>query len=119
MQEEDVVELLKRVMRVNHLTQEQLAEAAQVHQSTVSRLLGEPSAVRLGRGRAKLIAYAHHALAGELARGSDKVLRAFESMWDGSEEHASAIAKMIDAVSDLRPTKKVKRGSGRAERRSR
>jgi hypothetical protein len=38
-----------------------------------------------------------------LVDGKDKVVNAFESIWDGSDEHALAIARIIKASEGLRP----------------
>ncbi len=104
MQEEDAANLVKRALSVGGLTQAQLADGAEVHQSTVSRTLAHPDVRRQGKARARLLAYARNALRGETAKGRDKVLTAFESVWDGSEEHASAVARVIDALADFRPS---------------
>jgi hypothetical protein len=36
-------------------------------------------------------------------------MTAFKRIWDGTEDHANAVAKIIDALEDLKPAKK-KRG---------
>jgi hypothetical protein len=36
--------------------------------------------------------------------GGDQVLNAFSRIWDGTEAHAAAIAKIIDATKGLGPT---------------
>jgi DNA-binding LacI/PurR family transcriptional regulator len=105
MQEENAAKLVEQVIRLNRLTQAGLAKAAGVHQSTVSRVLEERTIRRQGQARARLLAYARNALRGEMVKGREKVLTAFESVWDGSEEHAAAVARIIDALADLRPSK--------------
>lgn len=104
MQEEDVASLIKRALRVGGLTQAQLAKAAKVHQSTVSRTLAQAEVHRQGKARGRLLAYVRNALRGGTTTGRDKVLTAFDSVWDGSEEHASAVARVIDALADFRPS---------------
>jgi DNA-binding MurR/RpiR family transcriptional regulator len=106
MQEEEAAKLIEQVLRINQLTQAALAKAAGVHQSTVSRILDKKTISRRGQARARLIAYARNALKGEMAKGTEKVLAAFESVWDGSEEHAAAVARIIDALADLRPSRR-------------
>jgi DNA-binding LacI/PurR family transcriptional regulator len=103
MQDKDARELVKRLLRERQLTQTQLAKKAGVHQSTVSRVTGKKKTVRQGRSKAKLLGYTRKELSGELAEGEDKILTAFKSIWDGSEEHAAAIARVIGATADLRP----------------
>ena len=106
MQDENAeAELIQRLLRISGQTQAQLADAAGVHQSTVSRVLECKKVFRQGKARARLIKHARNALRGDFAEGRDKVLLAFDSTWDGSEEHASAIARMIDAVANLRPSR--------------
>lgn len=105
MQEEDAAKLVQRVIQITRLTQAGLAKAAGVHQSTVSRVLDEKTTTRQGQARARLVAYARNALRGEMANGREKVLTAFDAVWDGSQEHAAAVARIIDALADLRPSK--------------
>ncbi|HEY1754436.1 MAG TPA: hypothetical protein VGG72_03505 [Bryobacteraceae bacterium] len=40
--------------------------------------------------------------------GRDQVLSAFDRIWDGSEVHAAAVAKVIEALDALRPIEKQK-----------
>jgi hypothetical protein len=40
--------------------------------------------------------------------GRDQVLGAFDRIWDGSELHAAAVVKVIEALVDLRPFEKQK-----------
>jgi hypothetical protein len=99
-------------MQSNGLNQTKFANAAGVSQSTVSRALDRPSKHH-GAARRKLFTYANinEWIGGEPARGGQEgVLQAFERIWDGSEEHATAVAKVIEALIDLRPKKKEKRG---------
>src|SRR5262245_23371721 len=106
MQEKKAAELVKRLLQKNQLTQVQLAKKAGVHQSTVSRVTKKKKVDRQGKAKARLLKYAGNALSGKLATGEDKILTAFKSIWDGSEEHAAAIARVIGATADLRPSKR-------------
>ena len=96
-------------MDQNHLTQEQLAKAAGVSQATVSRALGAP-AIRTGAARRRLFDYARidewnddRQPDGE---ATQRVLSAFERIWDHSEAHANAIIRIIHALAGLRPVAK-------------
>ncbi len=104
MQEEDAAKLIKRALRISGLTQAELAKGAGVHQSTVSRVLEQKSIRRQGKARARLVTHARNALRGDMAKGRERVLTAFDSVWDGSEEHAAAVARIIDALANLRPS---------------
>ena len=91
-------------MRDRHLSQTTIAKAAKISQSSVSRALKGQS-TRHGGAVAKLFIYMQKELRAEVleGKGKEKVVKAFESIWDGSEEHASAIAKIINASRELRP----------------
>jgi len=106
MQEKDAGELVKRLLQDKQLTQTELAKKAGVDQSTVSRVIRNQNTVRQGRSKAKLLVFARKALRGDLDKGEGKILTAFKSIWDGSEEHASAIARVIGATADLQPKKR-------------
>ncbi|MBL8180002.1 MAG: XRE family transcriptional regulator [Blastocatellia bacterium] len=107
MQEEFLAKSLHKLIREKHLSQQEIAEMAGVSQSTVSRAL-TGNIVRSGKGRRMLFRFMQQELDQEtLLDGKDKVVRAFESVWDGSEEHAIAIAKIISASNGLFPAKSV------------
>jgi hypothetical protein len=36
-------------------------------------------------------------------KGVQRVVTAFERIWDRTDEHAAAVARIIDALDDLRP----------------
>ena len=102
---------LRAFMREHRLTQEALARRAGVSQSTVSRALTN-APMRHGEARSRLFAYAsiHERQSRDEAHGSRRVLNAFKLVWDGSEGHADAVARIIEATADLRPmTSKEKR----------
>ena len=108
MQEDSLAERLRSFMRERQLTQKSVAKAAKISQSTVSRAL-QGHFERQGRARAKLFTYMHNESLNEglSGKGKDKVVRAFDSIWDGSEEHAVAIAKIIKASGGLLPAKRL------------
>lgn len=104
MQEESLPDRLRRFMQAHRLSQKAVASAAGVSQSAVSRILRHP-AQRQGKANSKLCIYMqlqpnYEFVGGE---GVDKVLRAFESIWDKSERHALAIARIIKASHGLLP----------------
>lgn len=82
------------------ISQRVLAERAGVHQSTVSRALNrEPR--RRTTAYARLCSYMQlHAT----SRPADSLGDAVRETWDGSEEHAAALAKLILASRELWPT---------------
>jgi transcriptional regulator with XRE-family HTH domain len=98
-------------MEEKHLSQTGLAMAAKVSQSTVSRALsGLP--MRHGAARSRLFTYAGISEPQQGVppkKGPQRVLTAFQRIWDRTEAHAIAVAKIIDALEDLTPARK-KRG---------
>lgn len=40
--------------------------------------------------------------------GRNRVINAFEKIWDGSEAHAAAVAKIIEALEGMRPSESEK-----------
>jgi transcriptional regulator with XRE-family HTH domain len=91
-------------MRRGSYTQLDIADKAGVSQSSVCRAL-RGKIRSTGPVRARLFSYIQqdleatgHPLAGEI-----RVLEAFKDIWDGSEEHAAAIAEVITATRGLRP----------------
>lgn len=102
MQQEDL-DILREFKTKEGLSQSQLAEKANVSQSTVSRtLLG--AAQRHGAARKKLFTYVKNESKGNRTEtGAGLVLKAFEEIWDGSDNHAAAVARVIDAMDGLKP----------------
>lgn len=99
---------LRAFMKENGLSQITLAERARVSQSTVSRALSRIG-LRHGAARARLFSYAKIAEWSSASAADDPrnaVLAAFERVWDHSKEHAAAVARVIDALADLRPRPK-------------
>jgi class 3 adenylate cyclase len=100
---------LEALMNERRLSQEQLAESAGVSQSTVSRALRK-GPQRNGRARAILFTFVENELnrTVPVGTGRDQVLGAFDRIWDGTELHAAAVVKVIEALVDLRPFEKQK-----------
>lgn len=82
-------------------------------QPTVSRALNcEP--IRSGEARRKLFNYLEineYCLCSRRTDAKDAVLGAFEKMWDHTEGHARAVARVIDALGEFRPTKTGDKGN--------
>lgn len=110
MQEDSLSERLRSFMEERQLSQKRVADAADISQSTVSRAL-KGHFERQGGAKSKLFTYIQNELLNEelSGKGKDKVVRAFESIWDRSEEHAVAIAKIIKASGGLLPRKTSRR----------
>lgn len=100
---------LKALMNERRLSQEQLAESAGVSQSTISRALRK-GPQRNGRARTILFTFVENELSrtATVGIGRDQVLGAFDRIWDGTEIHAAAVVKVIEALVDLRPFEKQK-----------
>lgn len=108
---------IRAYMKKNALDQGTLASEAGVSQATVSRALaGSPAR----RGRAFLRLLAHVGKQGESTEpsvtGKKRVARAFERIWDGTDAHATAVAKIIEDLAGLTPTTSLRR---RLEQRKR
>jgi transcriptional regulator with XRE-family HTH domain len=103
MQERLLANVLRRYMNEKQLSQKDIAKQVGVHQSTVSRALsGE--VLRRGKGRQQLCKYMQQLIKPQdWLDGKDIVVSAFESIWDGSDDHAAAIARIIRASEGLRP----------------
>lgn len=95
---------ISKFMEREAISEATLADLAGVSQSTVSRAIAG-AGVRYGAARSKLFTYIQqHSIDVPPKKGAQRVVAAFERIWDRTEEHASAVAKIIDALGDLRPT---------------
>jgi transcriptional regulator with XRE-family HTH domain len=104
---------LRAFMQQRRLSQTALAQVAGVSQATVSRALGR-GGLRHGAARSKLFTHAgisEWKAPGSRGEGRELVLEAFERVWDHSEAHAVAVARVIDALADLRPVPGGEKGS--------
>lgn len=108
MQEDSLAKDLLTLIQSRRLSQKSIAKAAKVSQASVSRAL-RGHIERQGRARTKLFNYIHQELQNEVLSGTgkEKVVKAFENIWDGSEEHAAAIAKIIRASGGLLPANRL------------
>lgn len=93
----DLRSTLRTHMRRNAFSQARIAREAQVSQATVSRALGAPS-LRDGPARSRLFSYLQQS-----PPHPQRALDAVEQVWDGTPEHDGALARLIEAASDLRP----------------
>lgn len=100
---------LRAIMKARGLTQEKLSKLTGVSQPTISRVLRKRPQ-RQGRARETLFTFVENEwdLSATSRVGRDRVLHAFDRIWDGSEVHATAVAKVIDALDGLRPFEKQK-----------
>jgi transcriptional regulator with XRE-family HTH domain len=100
---------LEAFLEERGLSQAKVAELAGVSQSTVSRAVRR-SQQRKGQARKKLFTFIENDFSRSATAGSgrDQVLNAFDRIWDGSEVHAVAVAKVIEALDGLRPIDKQK-----------
>lgn len=107
----DLGERLREYMVAERVTQEDLAFRSGTSQSTVCRAL-RYSGGRTGPAVSKVFIVA--GLAEYLIPNSpdpkERVMRAFEQVWDGTGAHADAIANVIGAMADLRPVSRKGRG---------
>lgn len=101
MQEADP-EAIRAYMKKTGISQTELAVRAGVSQATVSRALAKRPE-RSGKAWRKLCTFIHQLPAAAAGPGQGAVLQAFGRIWDGSEVHAEAIARVIDALEGLRP----------------
>lgn len=99
---QQIAERLAAYMRHKGVNQAQLAQEANVSQSTVSRILNgrrvrsSEALVRLSR---ILHENAYPAPDGDNA-GRERILSAVDNVWDGSAEHAEVIARVVEALAD-------------------
>jgi hypothetical protein len=93
----DLRSTLRVHMSRNAISQARVALEANVSQATVSRALSTPSR-REGPARSKLFIYLQKS-----SPHPQKALDAIEQVWDGSPEHDGALARLIEASSDLGP----------------
>jgi hypothetical protein len=102
--QEGGAEAIRQFMASAGLSQSQLAKRAGVSQPTVSRALSKQPE-RIGRAWNKLFTFIQQSPTPDDGPGHGIVLQAFERIWDGSAVHAEAVAKVIDAMEGLKPTK--------------
>lgn len=106
---------IRRYMKDKDLDQASLASAAGVSQATVSRALARDP-LRRGEAYLRLLSYVRGRSKGRPLTGKNRVTKAFERIWDGSDVHAAVVARIIEDLGDLRPSQELRR---RVEHRSR
>jgi transcriptional regulator with XRE-family HTH domain len=98
---------LRAIKERDRLSQAQIARLAEVSQPTVQRALaGRDDGPRRGRARERLWAFVNKNVSPptpDVARASTAVVEAFQRVWDGTEEHAQAIARVVDALAGMVP----------------
>src|SRR5712692_1802757 len=107
---QDLVSILNRIMGERGLSRADVAAGAKVSEATVSRIL-RGKTIGYGQARKRLFEFATtFDAATEGEPGTKKVVKAFNRIWDGSDERASAVAKIIVALGALCPDTRPKRG---------
>lgn len=88
-------------MRENAYSQSRLARETGVPQSTISRALRSP--VRLSRTHRQLCKFAGIDLhpVTQRSTGRESLVQAVLDVWDGTDEHARSIVKLIQAAATL------------------
>ncbi len=86
-------------MELEGISQKELAERATVSQSTVSRALANIPEKR-SVARRKLFNYMQQRASETMP---EAISIAFRRVWDGSDVHTAALARLIEATEDLRP----------------
>ena len=91
---------LKSILDQRQISQNAIAEAAKVDQATVSRVLSQ-CPKRAGKAFRRLCKYAEKIEAAAIQpnpSGCPELMSALGNVWDGSNEHAEALAAIIRAV---------------------
>lgn len=94
-------------MEKHRWSEAQLAAKAGVSQSTVSRALTRESK-RVGGAQLRLFKYAKLIAEEESSelRARRRVISAVEKIWSQSDQHAGAVEKIIDALTELASAQK-------------
>ena len=96
-----VVRLIRAFMEAHSYSQSRLAKEAKVPQSTISRALASP--VRLSRTHRQLCNFAGIDIQAAQGRSGarDSLVQAVLDVWDGTDEHAQSIARLLKAAATL------------------
>jgi len=97
----DLSDVIADLLEREGISQSILAARAGVNQATVSRVLRRQPARRTA-AYARLCSYMQQYAAGTTA-SVNPALGAVRETWDGSEEHAAALARLILASRELWP----------------
>jgi len=98
---EDIFRDIRQYLSENPALQHVLAAHAGVHQSTISRIKAGKPRVRLSDGLLKICTYASIPIVAEIPastpdpRENRHLMAALGEVWDGSNGHAKALAKLI------------------------
>ena len=95
----DEGEAIRTYLRQEGMSQAKLANMAKVSQATVSRAVNR-QALRPSPARTRLFTFMQEQ---DLIAGPDPVLRAVTEVWDGSNAHAAALAKLVRVSGELWP----------------
>jgi transcriptional regulator with XRE-family HTH domain len=99
MQYSNIGSLVRQFLNLEGISQQELAGRAGISQSTVSRALaGRPETRSVARR--KLFNYMQGRATEWMPEAVSVALR---RVWDGSDIHAEALARIIEATEDLRP----------------
>lgn len=101
MNAQQVVRLIRTFMEQNSYSQSRLAREAKVPQSTISRALGSP--VRLSRTHHALCNFAGIDIQASQGRAGarESLVQAVLDVWDGTDEHAQSIARLLKVAATL------------------
>lgn len=116
---QDLVLVLKRIMRVHGLNRADVAAKVRVSEATISRIL-RGKTTGYGRARKRVLEFTksidEESSFGHEA-GAGKIVKAFNKIWDGSDDRARAVAKIIVALGELCPPKASERGQVERQRK--
>ncbi len=102
---EDIIRDLKLFLASYPGTQDKLANLAGVHQSTISRALSAKGRKRLSKSLGMLCNYAN--IKTEIGisvtdpRENQDLIASLAEVWNGTPEHAKALAKVIRSLKNL------------------
>jgi predicted XRE-type DNA-binding protein len=107
MQQDSLQEALRAYLKQQRITQAQLANRIGISQATVSRAMKQTPIRQTQQGH-RLFNFMQEV--GMIGRPpplvEQLVLGAFVEVWDRSEAHADAVARIIKATEGLRPVKR-------------
>lgn len=89
--------------RLAGITQEQIANALNVSQSQISRILsgGSKRRTKLFNDVCIYVNNMAHGVSPDLVRGNDELIDAIADIWDGTSHQAKAIASVIRSLGPL------------------
>ncbi len=93
---------IEALLATEGITQQALAKRAEVSQATVSRARNGPP-VRIGAAHARLVRFMQQYSSSRSPAPAVEVLR---EVWDGTDQHALALAALLRASRELWPNLK-------------